>query len=87
MPQIVQQHCPLGKALNIYREIGDKENEAYILEKLGNAYYCLGDYTAEVEWGVTSPSSPTKPCLKISLHTAPQRLGTCQVYLNSHLWG
>jgi CHAT domain-containing protein len=36
---------PWQQALKIYREIADKENEAYILQKLGNAYYCLGDYT------------------------------------------
>ncbi|HEY9674743.1 MAG TPA: CHAT domain-containing protein [Waterburya sp.] len=36
---------PWQQALNIYREIGDSKNEAYMLEKLGNAYYCLSDYT------------------------------------------
>lgn len=36
---------PWQKALKIYQEISDKENQAVILEKLGNAYYCLSDYT------------------------------------------
>jgi tetratricopeptide (TPR) repeat protein/Tol biopolymer transport system component len=40
---------PWQQALNIYREISDHENEAYILEKLGNAYSCLSDYTNAIE--------------------------------------
>jgi hypothetical protein len=34
-----------------------------------------------VEWKVAFPPSPTKPCLQVSLHTAPQLLDTCHVYL------
>jgi WD40 repeat protein/CHAT domain-containing protein len=40
---------PWQKALTIYREISDKENEANILQKLGNAYYCLSDYTNAID--------------------------------------
>ncbi|MEP0857819.1 CHAT domain-containing tetratricopeptide repeat protein [Trichocoleus sp. DQ-U1] len=36
---------PWQTALKIYREIADHENESLMLEKLGNAYYCLSDYT------------------------------------------
>jgi hypothetical protein len=44
-PNCAQAFEPWQKALKIYQEIGDRESEANILEKLGNAYYCLSDYT------------------------------------------
>ncbi|WP_242046234.1 MULTISPECIES: CHAT domain-containing protein [Calothrix] len=44
-PNCAQAFEPWQKALKIYQEISDRENQAIILEKLGNAYYCLSDYT------------------------------------------
>ncbi|BAY64870.1 WD-40 repeat-containing protein [Calothrix brevissima NIES-22] len=41
---------PWQKALKIYQEIADNENQAIILEKLGNAYYCLSDYTNAINF-------------------------------------
>ncbi|MBG1271501.1 tetratricopeptide repeat protein [Nostoc sp. WHI] len=40
---------PWQKALKIYQEISDTENQAVILEQLGNAYYCLSDYTKAIK--------------------------------------
>jgi CHAT domain-containing protein/predicted negative regulator of RcsB-dependent stress response len=48
-PNCADAFQPWQQALKIYREIGDHENEAYILQNLGNAYYCLGDYTNAID--------------------------------------
>ncbi|HEY9605503.1 MAG TPA: CHAT domain-containing protein, partial [Allocoleopsis sp.] len=40
---------PWQQALEIYQKIADNENEAYMLEKLGNAYYCLSNYTNAIK--------------------------------------
>ncbi|BAZ00727.1 WD-40 repeat-containing protein [Tolypothrix tenuis PCC 7101] len=44
-PNCAQAFEPWQKALKIYQEISDNKNQAVILEQLGNAYYCLSDYT------------------------------------------
>jgi tetratricopeptide (TPR) repeat protein len=38
------------KALQIYREIGDRQDEAASLGNLGNAYYSLGQYQKAIEF-------------------------------------
>ncbi|ACC85032.1 CHAT domain-containing protein [Nostoc punctiforme] len=40
---------PWQKALKLYQQISDKENQAVILEKLGNAHYCIGYYTSAIQ--------------------------------------
>jgi tetratricopeptide (TPR) repeat protein len=40
---------PWQKALKIYREIDDPENNTLMYEKLGNAYYCLSDYSKAIQ--------------------------------------
>ena len=48
-PKCAQAFEPWQKALKIYQEISDNENKSVILEQLGNAYYCLNDYTKAIE--------------------------------------
>ncbi|BAY20275.1 WD-40 repeat-containing protein [Calothrix sp. NIES-2100] len=48
-PNCAQALDPWQKALKIYQEISDNENQAVILEQLGNAHYCLSDYTKAIE--------------------------------------
>ncbi|MCF2151315.1 CHAT domain-containing protein [Desmonostoc muscorum LEGE 12446] len=48
-PNCAQALDPWQKALKIYQEISDNENQAVILEQLGKAHYCLSDYTKAIE--------------------------------------
>lgn len=48
-PNCAQAFEPWQKALKLYQEISDNENQAVILEQLGNADYCLSDYTKAIE--------------------------------------
>jgi CHAT domain-containing protein/WD40 repeat protein/predicted negative regulator of RcsB-dependent stress response len=48
-PNCAQAFEPWQKALKLYQEISDNENQAVILEQLGNAHYCLSDYTKAIE--------------------------------------
>ncbi|MEH2103519.1 MAG: CHAT domain-containing protein [Nostoc sp.] len=48
-PNCAQAFDPWQKALKLYQEISDTENQAVILEQLGNAYYCLSDYTKAIK--------------------------------------
>jgi CHAT domain-containing protein/WD40 repeat protein/predicted negative regulator of RcsB-dependent stress response len=48
-PNCAQAFDPWQKALKLYQQISDNENQAVILEKLGKAYYCLGDYTNAIK--------------------------------------
>jgi WD40 repeat protein/CHAT domain-containing protein len=44
-PNCAQAFEPWQKALKIYQDLTDYENESLMWEKLGNASYCLSDYT------------------------------------------
>jgi WD40 repeat protein/predicted negative regulator of RcsB-dependent stress response len=48
-PNCPQALDPWQKALKFYEEISDNENQAVILEQLGNAHYCIGDYTNAIK--------------------------------------
>ncbi|MGJ5629436.1 CHAT domain-containing protein [Nostoc sp. CALU 1950] len=41
---------PWEKALKLYQEIADNENQILMFEKLGNTYYCISDYTQAIKF-------------------------------------
>jgi CHAT domain-containing protein/Tfp pilus assembly protein PilF len=40
---------PWQKALKIYQDISDHENQIVMVEKIGKAYYCLSEYTEAIK--------------------------------------